>query len=86
MGDACCSILLLLPALDEDSPTRMFLDGGMYSVWRPREHGPRLTYIHPDDFNEEPGDVEYTGSHSWGELLYRRNYQLTNLLVSLAAV
>ena len=77
---------LLLSDLDEDSPTRMFLDGGMYSVWRPREHGPRLTYIHPDDFNEEPGDVLYTGSQSWGELLYRRNYQLTNFLVSIAAI
>ena len=77
---------LLLSDLDEDSPTRMFLDGGMYSVWRPREHGPRLTYIHPDDFNEEPGDVLYKGSQSWGELLYRRNYQLTNFLVSIAAV
>jgi len=76
----------LLSDLDEDSPTRMFLDGGMYSVWRPREHGPRLTYIHPADCIEEPGDVSYVGSQSWGELLHTRNFQLTNFLVSIAAV
>jgi len=76
----------LLSDLDEESPTRMFLDEGMYCVWRPREHGPRLTYIHPDDFIEQPGDVSYKGSQSWGELLHRRNYQLTSFIVSIAAV
>lgn len=76
----------LLSDLEEDSPTRMFLDGGMYSEWRPRDYGPRLTYTHPDDYNKEPGDVVYEGSQSWGELLYRRNNQLTSFIVKIAGV
>ena len=76
----------ILSNLEEDSPTRMFLDGGVYSVWRPREHGPRLTYIHSEDFIKEPGDVSYEGSQSWGELLYTRNNQLTCLIVKIASV